>query len=42
MDKVITEITYLLQLAPEYKDIIIESEYLESVLSNEVVMELLK
>lgn len=42
IDKVISEITYLLQLAPEYKDIILESEYLKSVLSNKYIKELLK
>jgi hypothetical protein len=42
IEKVISEITYLLQLAPEYKDIIIDSEYLESVLNNDNIKELLK
>jgi hypothetical protein len=42
IEKVISEITYLLQLAPEYKDIIIDSEYLESVLNNDIIKDLLK
>lgn len=42
IDSMITEMTYLLQLAPEYKDIILESEYLESALKNTKVKKLLK
>ena len=41
IEKVISEMTYLLQLAPEYKDIILESEYLESVTNNAVIKKLL-
>lgn len=41
MDKVVSEITYLLQLAPEYKDIILESEYLKSALTNAKIKKLL-
>lgn len=40
-EKVISEIAYLLQLAPEYKDIILDSEYLESMLSNPSIKKLL-
>lgn len=42
IEKVVSEITYLLQLAPEYKDIILESEYLESVFNNPQIKKLLK
>jgi hypothetical protein len=42
MENVITEMTYLLQLAPEYKDIILESEYLEKSLNNSRIKKLLK
>ena len=34
--------TYLLQLAPEYKDFILESEYLEDIINNTRVKKLLK
>lgn len=42
IEKVISEMTYLLQLAPEYKDVILESEYLETVLDNPRIEKLLK
>jgi hypothetical protein len=42
VENMITEMSHLLQLAPEYKDIILESEYLESVLKNAKVKKLLK
>lgn len=41
-EKVISEMTYLLQLAPEYKDFILESEYLEDIINNTRVKKLLK
>lgn len=40
-EKVISEISHLLQLAPEYKDVILESEYLESILNNTKIKKLL-
>lgn len=42
MDKVISEITLLLQLAPEYRDIILESDHLELILNDSKIEELLK
>jgi hypothetical protein len=37
----ISEMTYLLQLAPEYKDVILESEHLKTVLENPRLKKLL-
>jgi hypothetical protein len=42
MENVISEMTYLLQLAPEYKDIILESDDLEKSLSNTRIKKILK
>lgn len=42
LDKVIYEMWYLMQLSPDYKDIIIESEYLWSILNNTKIKEILK
>jgi hypothetical protein len=42
MDKVISEVTLLLQLAPEYRDIILESDHLELILDDSRIEELLK
>jgi len=42
IEKVISEISYLLQLAPEYKDIILESEYLEPILNDKRIINILK
>ena len=41
-DKAVADINHLLQLSPEYKDIILESEYLGSILSDARVKKLLK
>ena len=42
IDNMVIEMTYLLQLAPEYKDIILESEFLSPALTNPKVKKLLK
>ena len=42
INKVVSEIAHLLQLSPEYKDIIIESEYLESIINNPKIKKILK
>ena len=41
IDKVIYEMWYLMQLSPDYKDIILESEYLGDVLKNKKIKEIL-
>ncbi|MEA3387084.1 MAG: hypothetical protein U9Q66_01525 [Patescibacteria group bacterium] len=40
-EKVISEMTYLIQLSPDYKDIILDSEYLINILSNKRIEEVL-
>lgn len=42
MENVILELSYLLQLAPEYKEIVLESEYLVNILTNIKIKKLLK
>jgi len=40
-EKVISEMTHLIQLSPDYKDIILDSEYLVNILSNKKIKEIL-
>jgi tetratricopeptide (TPR) repeat protein len=42
IDKAVSDINHLLQLSPEYKDIILESDHLSSVLSNAKIKKVLK
>lgn len=42
IDNVISTISYLVQLAPEYKDLIKESEYMESIIKNPKIKSILK